>query len=98
MLFTFRIWSSAGIITADSPGAKGETICIATHLTSFAVLVDPEVSIISVSVHHSGNCQTIFQSSQTTVGQRALSIVSYVGCAISLACLLTSLLIFLSFG
>ena len=38
------------------------------------------------------------QSSESTAGQKALGIVSYIGCAISLACLLLSLLIFLIIG
>ena len=89
------MWSSTGVVTSGTAKLDGETTCIATHLTSFAVLVNPKVITF-------GTTYTLYyfleQSSERTTEIKALGIVSYVGCAISLACLLASLLIFLTFG
>ena len=97
---TFRVWSSAGLHTSDATGPRGEIICITTHLTSFAVLVNPQVSVDGIFVHRVLQCSLLYilQSSETTVGQKALGIVSYIGCGISLACLVVSLLVFIIFG
>ena len=105
-IFIIRIWSSKGIYKSDNAGLSEEIICNTTHLTSFAVLVDPQVRMKFKCTLQGYNVQsciytcyiTITQPLENTAGQKALGIVSYIGCIISLGCLLTSLFIFLFFG
>jgi hypothetical protein len=73
-------WSDKNITGGNSEGPSSNRICRSQHLTSFAVLVD--VSGLT-----------------TTLNERealAFSIVSYIGCAISLVCLIATVIFLLT--
>ena len=79
----FGSWVSDGIITEI---INDTTVrCLSSHLTSFAVLVD-------VSGTHS---ETANETSP--VVNTALSIVSYFGCAVSIVCLVATIIFLLTF-
>ena len=90
-------WSSDGVTTLYVNGSQ-QVLCNSTHLTSFAVLVD-------VSGHHTVSVIIVVQCMLWTIAQeinpveaRALSIVSYIGCTVSIICLTLTVIFFLSFG
>ncbi|XP_065911525.1 adhesion G protein-coupled receptor L3-like [Dysidea avara] len=74
-------WSEEGVFL-DAENTNSTTItCVTNHLTSFAVLVDSHRTTSKIS------------SSQA----RSLSIVSYIGCGVSIICLLATIIIIILF-
>ncbi|XP_065911567.1 cadherin EGF LAG seven-pass G-type receptor 1-like isoform X2 [Dysidea avara] len=74
-------WSEKGVFL-DVENTNSTTVtCITKHLTSFAVLVDSSGTINSIP----------------QVEAKTLSIVSYIGCGISIICLLATIIIILLF-
>ena len=73
-------WASEGIVTEIIN--ESTVRCLSQHLTSFAVLVDVEGTYSETNAHDSNN------SNAEEIHEVALSAVSYVGCAISIICLL----------
>ncbi len=65
------MWSEEGVKTDIL--SDGRVKCVATHLTSFAILVSP-----------TGN-----------INSQALSVISYIGCSISIVALSLTLAIFI---
>lgn len=74
-------------------------ICSSTHLTSFAVLVDVTgalgvnsvMEFYRIKTHHA----LIYLQKISTDEQYALEVVSYVGCTISITCLIITVVFFL---
>ena len=101
-------WVTAGITTDDVMSQNGNltTIrCNSTHLTSFAVLVDVvgELEVIQKCYFLVTNHLTVlFLISILQVisvaEQTALQIVSYIGCTISIICLMVTVIFFLWLG
>ena len=84
-------WSMEGlstIYTTTSDDGMTEVMCKSTHLSSFAILVD-------VSGTSSSNTNT---SKSDIIENEALSVVSYIGCAISILSLAVAVVFFLSLG
>ena len=74
-------WSSMGIVTDISESSNDLITCNSSHLTAFAVLVDL-----------GGTLSGCHESNE----YKALNIVSYVGCGMSLVCLLLTIIYLLS--
>ena len=69
-------WSSSGLSLGSFDENSRSVVCISTHLTSFAVLVDV---------------------SGATPPSEPLSILTYIGCGISIICLVLTIIFLLSF-
>ena len=78
----FGGWLSDGIITEiiDNTTVR----CLSSHLTSFAVLVDV-----------SGTYSKTVNETDPVV-REALSVVSYIGCSISVVCLIATIVFLLA--
>ncbi|XP_077976979.1 adhesion G-protein coupled receptor G6-like [Glandiceps talaboti] len=68
-------WSSEGCTVSESTVQENVTVCECNHLTNFALLVD---------VYDEGD-------QVDSVSQKALSIISYIGCGISLLALVVTI-------
>ena len=80
---------------------RTSVMCESTHLTSFAVLVDVTgalgVTDITITAQNMLCFPIIIQKVSTDI-QFALEVVSYIGCAISIVCLLITMIFFLLQG
>ena len=80
--------------------------CTSTHLTSFAVLVDVRgvqvgiaIPIVFVLCKFNLICiNNVVYVSILQINTKALSVVSYIGLALSMVCLLATIIFFISFG
>lgn len=70
----YRTWSTDGVDTVMLD--NGDVMCIAKHLTSFAILLST-TGIVSTSENE----------------EYALQSVSYIGCGISIVCLLLAIIV-----
>ena len=82
----------------STSGNQTSVICASTHLTSFAVLVDVTgalgvntVMVVIMSIL----MMLSYLQKVSTDEQYALKIVSYVGCAVSIICLIITVVFFL---
>ena len=70
--------------------------CNSTHLTSFAVLVDVsgghQVYCDALAIH---KCMEIVLQDTSSEERTVLSAISYIGCGISIACLLVTIAVLL---
>ncbi|XP_065911452.1 adhesion G protein-coupled receptor L4-like isoform X3 [Dysidea avara] len=105
-------WSEEGVFL-DVENTNSTTItCVTKHLTSFSVLFrgakkkgprtfDTPITVsnnMSLSNTSLSNSTTINQAiTETSADDEALSIVSYIGCGISIICLLATIIIILLF-
>lgn len=85
-------WDFTNVITDDINGLS--ITCNTTHLTSFAVLVDvsgqsTRVFKNQIIMLHAFTIQHFQSEAEST----ALSIVSYIGCGISMFCLLIAIIV-----
>lgn len=72
------------------------TVCHSYHLTSFAVLVSVKHEPEQVSINHvleaGDNNDSTFVSLQPAEA-KALTVISYIGCGVSIVCLLISIVV-----
>ena len=96
-------WLDTGVttenVTVANDGRSYHVLCTAEHFTSFAVLVD--VSDIEVSPTWETNYLYLLQNLQMDIPSSeafALTLLTYIGCGISLVCLALSILFYMSYG
>lgn len=84
-------WVSDGVIAEiiDNSTVK----CLSSHLTSFSVLVD----IVADEIMNDNN-DTNATETDTGIEEQILSVVSYIGCSVSIFCLAITIIWLLSFG
>lgn len=104
-----RQWGARGLYLVKSNSTHSDVMCESTHTTTFAVLVKldstDEQSLVSIqkkrrerirALRRIFSCYPcILLQNNSTRAETALHVVSYIGCAISIGCLLLTISVFI---
>ena len=92
-------WDTEGVTVIRNSREDSTIICNSTHLTSFAVLVDVsgghEVCYRNVIHYYSITNSMLILKKFSSEEREILSVISYVGCGISIVCLLLTIAVLL---
>ncbi len=79
--FSRRMWLTDGVFLDQASSTKTQIHCLARHLTNFAVLINLD-----------GGAQ---DSQLSAANQVALEVITYIGCGLSIFCLVITAVTFL---